>query len=226
MQEPCSCSHHRAGGMAFTAVVPVHGKGVGGGLKWGPCWPAALSLMQINLWFWEWLLAGKKGQNAMGIVVWKSVIKCVCTMCTLLSRTITSISASAWPQNRSVYCQQAAHCSAFALTRHPNDLVKRCNPAASGHKIHQCLKIVKLTLAWASTAFYIPGGFLYLFVAGREGKLYSSDCLLSVVCAAPCSTVSGICIWRGDQTLLCIDWEWINILQALWISIMQLLYSY
>ena len=30
-----------------------------------------------------------------------------------------------------------------------------------------------------------------------------------------------ICIWRGDQILLCVAWEWINILQALWISIMQ-----
>lgn len=38
--------------------------------------------------------------------------------------------------------------------------------------------------------------------------------------------LSDICIWRGDQTLSCIDWKWINVLRALWISIMQLLYSY
>lgn len=27
MQEPCSCSHRRAGGMALPAAVPVHEKG-------------------------------------------------------------------------------------------------------------------------------------------------------------------------------------------------------
>lgn len=30
MQEPCSCSHHGAGGMALTAAMPVHEKGKGG----------------------------------------------------------------------------------------------------------------------------------------------------------------------------------------------------
>lgn len=98
MQEPCSCSHHGAGGMALTAAMPVHEKGKGGrsGVR-APltCSSPTHADVQLLVVLGMVVNRGRKDQNSVGIFVWKSVIKCMCTVCTLLSKTITSISASA-----------------------------------------------------------------------------------------------------------------------------------
>lgn len=138
--------------------------------------------MYSYLWFWEWLLTGKKGQNLVGIVVWKSLWS-ACAPCARSSQ-----------RQSHPYLLQPNHTTeVFIATGQLTVLVLQLAgiQRICWSTVILLLLVTKCTNAWKQCSWLLhehpllehSWGIL-VFMAGREGKLQVWQSSLCGLCSS------------------------------------------